>query len=68
MTNKIRYKCEACGEYVEIVNGEMNMPECCEKPMTKIDYLDFCEKPSNAEHARLLDNDEPCDDGRFGKI
>ena len=67
MTKKIKYKCEACGEYVEIIDGEMNMPECCGEPMKKTEKLDFCEKPSDPEFARLNDNDGPCDDGRAGK-
>ena len=68
MKKKITYRCEACGQTVEIVEGEMNMPECCQRPMVKDDGLDFCEKPSGPEHARLDDNDTPCDDGRRGKI
>jgi DNA-directed RNA polymerase subunit RPC12/RpoP len=68
MSKKITYRCEACGKTVEIVDGEMNMPECCQRAMTKDDGLDFCEKPSDPEHARLFDDDEPCDDGRTGKI
>jgi hypothetical protein len=30
--------------------------------------LPFCTKTPSAEHARSQDEDEPCDDGRTGKI
>lgn len=65
---KITYRCEACGHTVEIIDGEMHMPECCQKPMIKDESLEFCEKPSDPEFARLDDEDGPCDDGRHGKI
>jgi len=68
MSKKITYRCEACGQAVEIVDGVMNMPECCQMPMVREDTLDFCEKPSDPEFARLEDDDDPCDDGRRGKI
>jgi len=69
MSKKIAYRCEACGKIVEIVDGEMTMPECCERSMVKDDSLDFCEKPpGDPEYARLFDNNDPCDDGRTGKI
>ncbi len=69
MSKKIAYRCEACGKTVEIVDGEMRMPECCGKPMVQNENPDFCEKPpSDPEQARLSDNDAPCDDGRTGKI
>jgi len=68
MKKKISYRCEACGQTVEIVDGEMDMPECCQRPMVKDEGLDFCEKPSDPEFARLDDDDMPCDDGRRGKI
>ncbi|MCF8068420.1 MAG: hypothetical protein K9L30_07540 [Desulfobacterales bacterium] len=68
MKNKINYRCEVCGQNVEIVDGKINIPECCKRQMVKVDDLDFCEKPSDQEFARLYDNDGPCDDGRRGKI
>jgi hypothetical protein len=30
--------------------------------------LPFCMKAPGAEHSRAHDNDEPCDDGRTGKL
>jgi hypothetical protein len=70
VNKKITYRCEACGETVHIIDGEMEMPECCEKPMRKIEStdLDFCEKAVGSEFSRLEDDDLPCDDGRSGRI
>jgi len=43
-------------------------PECCDTPMTRMPEMDACTISSTAEHSRLEDLDEPCDDGRSGKI
>ena len=67
---KITYRCEACGESVKIIDGEMMLPECCEMPMKQVAEtdIDFCKKSMDPEHARFEDDDSPCDDGRSGKI
>ena len=67
---KITYRCEACGEFVEIIDGEMNMPECCEMPMKEesVTEIEFCEKAIGPEFARLEDESGPCDDGTSGRI
>jgi hypothetical protein len=57
------YECEECGKRVSISDDEK--PECCDKPM-KILPLDSCIQPAHAEHARPMENEEPCDDGRSG--
>jgi len=59
-----KYKCEKCGKTIE-VNDDKN-PNCCGKPMSKLS-LDVCTQPAHAEHARSMESDEPCDDGRAGK-
>ena len=68
MSKTITYRCEACGETVKIVDGEMEMPECCGAPMAKTDTLDFCERPSDPEYARLEEDEDACDDGRRGRL
>jgi hypothetical protein len=67
---KISYRCDACGETVYIIDGEMEMPECCETPMKTVESIDvdFCKKAVGPEFSRLEDDDLPCDDGRSGRI
>jgi DNA-directed RNA polymerase subunit RPC12/RpoP len=61
--NKKTYKCENCGKEIE-VSDETN-PDCCGKPMKELP-LDICTQPAHAEHARTMERNEPCDDGRAG--
>jgi len=56
-----RYRCEECGKIVE----DEDNPKCCGKSMKQIP-LDFCTQPAHAEHARPMEDSEPCDDGRAG--
>jgi hypothetical protein len=58
-----KYKCEKCEKTVERKEG--SIPECCGKPMKQLP-LDFCMQPAHPEHARPMDNEEPCDEGRAG--
>ena len=58
-----KYKCEECGKTVEISDQEI--PDCCGKPMKKIS-LDICTQPAHAEHARPMENEDACNDGRAG--
>lgn len=62
MTKK--YECEECGKIIESSNENVT-PECCGKSMKQLP-LDFCMQPAHPEHARPMDDDEPCDDGRSG--
>ena len=57
------YKCENCGKIIKVSDG--TIPECCGKPMKKFD-LDVCIQPAQAEHARPMDAEDACDDGRAG--
>jgi len=68
MDDKLVFNCAACGNTMEVVASESNVPECCEKPMQKGKDLTICDTSTTAEHARLDDFGEPCDDGRAGKI
>ena len=58
-----KYKCKKCGRTVE-VSDDLN-PSCCGSPMSKLP-LDVCTQPAHAEHARTMQSEEPCDDGRAG--
>ena len=62
------YECEKCGNTVEIAADESKIPECCGNAMKPVEDLKACELSSTAEHSRLDDFGEPCDDGRSGKI
>ena len=57
------YKCENCEKTVTVTDG--SIPECCGKPMRKMP-LDICIQPAHAEHARPMDSEDACDDGRAG--
>lgn len=39
---------------------------CCGQPMTAIDLLPVCDVSQTAEHSRLEDDSEPCNDARDG--
>lgn len=60
---KTAYRCKNCGKELIVTDG--TVPECCEQPMKEIP-LDTCVQPAHAEHARPMDSEEPCDDGRAG--
>ncbi len=61
--NKKKYRCSECGKTVK--TSEDKTPECCGKPMKQLP-LDYCTQPAHPEHARPMEIDEPCDDGRSG--
>jgi len=60
-----KYKCEICGKTKIISTSDKKVPICCGKPMKQLP-LDICIQPSHAEHARSMEHEEPCDDGRSG--
>lgn len=62
------YECVSCGNTVEIRADESRIPECCGKQMKPSEELKACGLSATAEHSRLDDFGEPCDDGRSGKI
>jgi hypothetical protein len=58
------YQCQTCKKTTKVASKE-EVPSCCGKPMQKVP-LDICLKPDHAEHARPMDEDQPCDDFRAG--
>jgi len=68
MGDKDVYKCDTCGREKELTDPKHQSPECCGKPMAKVVDLPPCVTSSTAEHSRLDDLEDPCDDGRSGKI
>jgi len=58
-----KYKCKICGKTITV--KDKNVPKCHGKPMKQMP-LDVCIQPSHAEHARTMEHEEPCDDGRAG--
>jgi hypothetical protein len=58
------FQCRSCKKKA-IVKNDTDTPSCCGKPMKKIP-VDICLQPDQAEHARTMAEDEPCDDFRAG--
>lgn len=58
-----KYTCEHCGKTIETEDDEI--PECCNEPMKQLP-LDLCLQPAHAEHARPMEDEDACDDGRAG--
>jgi hypothetical protein len=56
----IAYECPDCGHQVR-ASESADAPDCCGKPMKQIP-LENCSKAPAAEHARLRDEDDACDD------
>jgi len=56
------YECKECRKKIKTSE---ETPECCGKPMKQLP-LDVCIQSANAEQARPMEADEPCDDGRAG--
>lgn len=67
MTEKTQYECELCGAHVDAASSD-GTPNCCNQPMKKAGPLPVCETSETAEHSRMEDLGEPCDDGRTGKL
>ena len=64
MKNKKEYECLTC-KRTATVEDDSEIPECCGKKMRKMPR-EICLQPAHAEHARPMERDEPCDDGRAG--
>ncbi len=58
------YYCAGCKKTVPVKTVKQP-PICCGKPMKKVS-VDICLQPDQAEHARPMAEDEPCDDFRGG--
>jgi hypothetical protein len=66
MADKRQYECKDCGNTKEQNADSDGNPECCGKPMVEMEPMKVCQASSTAEHSRLDDESEPCDDGRAG--
>lgn len=63
MSKKKGYQCTSCKK-TKIVDDD-TIPTCCGHKMKQVP-LEICMQPSHAEHARPMNNEEPCDDFREG--
>lgn len=68
MAEETNYECKNCGHKVKVKSTDATVPECCDQPMAKTEPLPVCELSETAEHSRMEDLGEPCDDGRAGKL
>jgi DNA-directed RNA polymerase subunit RPC12/RpoP len=68
MADKVVYECNNCGRKIEERRPDAAIPECCSKPMTKAVPLPVCSLSETAEHSRMEEMGEPCDDGRAGTL
>ena len=66
MNEKRSYKCGKCGGEKNVNSLDESVPLCCGDTM-ELD-VPVCTVSETAEHARFDEMDEPCDDGRSGKI
>lgn len=64
MSRQQKFRCANCQGETEATADEYT-PECCGQPMAKIS-LAPCTLSTTAEHSRLKEPNEPCDDGRAG--
>jgi hypothetical protein len=64
METEYTYECGSCHRTATINESEAP-PVCCGKPMQK-PLREICLQPSHAEHARPMEHDDACDEGREG--
>ena len=64
MTTEYTYECESCHR-TATVEQSATPPICCGKKMKKVPQ-DICLQPAHAEHARPMERDDACDEGREG--
>lgn len=57
--SEVTYHCSVCGKNVNVREGDA-VPLCCHQEMAP---LEGCTLAQTAEHARLENPDEPCDEG-----
>jgi hypothetical protein len=65
MAGQTEYICETCHQKQTIADTA-TAPECCGQTMKPVLPLPVCDMPASAEHSRMEENIEPCDDGRGG--
>lgn len=64
MSEDQAYECENCKGRITVEAGA-DVPRCCGVAMKSVP-LKPCTLSTTAEHSRMDDADEPCDDGRAG--
>ena len=67
MSEKKTFECKLCGSKAEHEATQGEQPQCCDQPMQEV-ALPVCEMSETAEHSRMDNMGEPCDDGRSGKL
>jgi len=66
METEYTYECTSCHRTATVEEGE-TPPVCCGKPMQRLPR-EICLQPAHAEHARPMERDDACDEGREGII
>jgi len=61
--SEITYKCDNCKKTITI--SDESIPECCGKKMSVLP-IENCIQPAHAEHARPMEDEDACDEGRSG--
>ncbi|MGA1821757.1 MAG: hypothetical protein ACMUIG_04450 [Thermoplasmatota archaeon] len=60
MDEEMVYYCDECEKITPVESGSDESMLCCGKKMKKMPRK-WCTSATVAEHARLEDDDEPCD-------
>lgn len=60
------WNCEVCGGSTKTA-ADAETPACCDTPMRKAEEMPVCTTSTTAEHSRMDQIGEPCDDGRAGR-
>jgi len=68
MSEKTILHCEVCGSEMKPGDDNKCLCEGCKASIQGIEELPVCTAPASAENARVDHIDEPCDDGRGGKL
>ncbi len=58
------YECLTCKRTATVEEDE-TPPTCCGKTMKKVSK-EICLQPAHPEHARPMERDDACDEGRSG--
>lgn len=66
MAETLTFKCDQC-DYQTELDLSAEIPSCCGHAMVRVaEPLKQCTLSGTAEHSRMDDMGEPCDDGRAG--
>jgi hypothetical protein len=68
MNDTLLFYCKTCGKRQSMENQSGEIPTCHDEPMKPFHPLPECETTMTAEHARLSNFGEACDDNRSGVI